>query len=202
MMAKRLFLGLFMMLATLTAMPAAAQTDYRFDLPEHRTFRPIPVIRAGLADDRSPRFGPVVMVLRHPAPPITDIAHRRFAGGMVDIYPLAPSGFHFGIGTRYFSRANFWVMAEEATLGRLPDVRPNRNVPGQRRQFNRFTPAATAGYDFTIARGLVAGFEGGALLGRAMPRGAHVLRLNEGGSRLDRGGGVNPVATVTMRYAF
>ncbi|WP_375397242.1 hypothetical protein [uncultured Sphingomonas sp.] len=127
----------------------------------------------------------------------------RFSGGMADIYPVASSGWRFSVGSRYFSKTNFWVAAEQATNGKLVDVRGPRGGRGLARGFSRFTPAATMGYDFELVAGLVAGIEGGALMGRAyaIPRPGSAYRAGEGGGTGMRGK-LNPIANVALHYAF
>ncbi len=174
-----------------------------FSLPPRHIQKQIPVIKAGLVDERVPRLGPVLLIRRGPVATLSDNTRPRFAGGMIDIFPISPSGFHLGIGSRYFSRTNFWVAAETATEGLLADVHLPRSGIGGRRPFNRYTPATTVGYDLTLLPGLVAGVEGGTLFGRAVPRGPQLLRFREGGARPnDNDRALNPIATMSLRFGF
>jgi hypothetical protein len=179
--------------------------DRAFSLPPHHTQKQIPTIKAGLVDERVPRLGPVLLIRRGPVAALNESARPRFAGGMIDIFPLSPSGLHLGVGSRYFSRANFWVAAEAATDGLIADIHMPRGVGSLagRRTFNRYTPATTIGYDLTLLPGLVAGVEGGTLFGRAMPRGPQLLRFRDGGALpRDRDNALNPIATMSLRFGF
>jgi hypothetical protein len=186
------------------AQPSGA-AERAFSLPPHHAQKQIPVIKAGLVDLRVPRIGPVLLIRRGPVATLSNNARTRFAGGMIDIFPLSPSGFHLGVGSRYFSRTNFWVAAETATDGLIADTHMPRGVGSLagRRTFNRYTPATTIGYDLTLLPGLVAGVEGGTLFGRAMPHGPQLLRFRDGGAGpSDRDNGLNPVATMSLRFGF
>ena len=132
---------------------------------------------------------------------ITDMVRPRFVGGMIDIYPSGRSGFRMSVGNRYFSRANFWNTAEQATRGILYDPHMTRGGGGLQGSFRRRTPAMTAGYDVELASRLVVGIEGGALKGRAInpgPRGG----LFRYGDRKAGEAGLNPIAALSLRYAF
>jgi hypothetical protein len=184
---------------------SSAAAERAFSLPPRHTEKQIPTIKAGLVDARVPRLGPVLLIRRGPVATLSENARTRFAGGMIDIFPLSPSGFHLGVGSRYFSRANFWVAAETATDGLIADTHLPRGIGSlaSRRTFNRYTPATTVGYDLTLLPGLVAGVEGGTLLGRAIPRGPQVLRFRDGGAGPgDRANALNPIATMSLRFGF
>ncbi|MDB5679838.1 hypothetical protein [Sphingomonas bacterium] len=133
---------------------------------------------------------------------ITDMVRPRFVGGMIDIYPSTKTGFRFSIGDRYFAKTNFWRDAEQATNGLLFDPRMVRFGIGlQQRVYRRRTPAAVVGYDTELAPGLVAGIEGGTLVGRAITRGPRV-RMSGADDRAVNRAGLNPVATFAVRFAF
>ena len=164
--------------------------------------KPLPVaaVRVGLLKPKSPLFGPQ-LVYRGGYTPLNDMVRPRFVGGMVDIYPSSSSGFRLSTGTRYFSRANFWVAAEQTTRGLLYDPHWSRGGRGLARGFRRYTPAVTLGYDLQPLRGLVVGLEGGALNGRAIQPvgpGRGVFREQ----RLAGRSGLNEVATLSARLAF
>lgn len=158
--------------------------------------------RFGLISARTPRLGPA-LVKRGGYTPVNDMVRPRFVGGMIDIYPSTKNGFRVSVGDRYFAKTNFWRDAEQSTNGLLFDPHMIRNgIGSQQRIYRKRTPAALVGYDMEVAPGLVAGFEGGTLFGRAInpgPRrgGAFRAEDNRMGSV-----GLNPVATVAVRYAF
>ncbi|MES2097391.1 MAG: hypothetical protein V4459_11600 [Pseudomonadota bacterium] len=133
--------------------------------------------------------------------PITDMVRPRFAGGMIDIYPRAQSGFRFSVGTRYFSRPNVWRDAEQATNGLLYDPHMTRGGVGLVRAYRRYTPALTAGYDVALFNGVVVGLEGGMLTGRAINPGPRGARFSSDERTMAKSG-MNPVATFSVRYAF
>lgn len=157
--------------------------------------------RFGLISARTPRLGPM-LVRRGGYVAVKDMVRPRFVGGMIDLYPSTRTGFRVSVGDRYFAKTNFWRDAEQATGGLLFDPRMIRGGVGAlQRTYRKKTPAAVVGYDTELAPGLVAGVEGGALLGRAInpgPRGGRSFRAED--NRM--GAGLNPVATVAMRYAF
>ena len=156
-------------------------------------------VRVGLLLPKSPRLGPQI-VYRGGYTPLDEMVRPRFIGGMIDLYPSERSGIRLSIGTRYFARPNFWIAAEQATGGILYDPHMTRGGRGLSRGFRRSTPAMTLGYDREVSRGLVLGLEGGALSDRAiMP--TRPGRWSATGVR-DGGFGLNPVATMSARFAF
>lgn len=167
---------------------------------ERRVARPdIASARFGLVSAKVPRLG-VAIVRRDGYTALNDMIRPRFYRGMTDIYPSATIGFRFSIGSRYFARPNVWARAEQATRGILydPHWRTGGGVPSG---FRRRTWAMTAGYDTEIVPGLIAGIEGGALNGRAInpgPRGRSFRADDRNANRA----GINPIATVAIRYAF
>ncbi|THD34730.1 MAG: hypothetical protein E7773_13770 [Sphingomonas sp.] len=173
------------------ALPATAARH-----PQKRT---VAEARFGLISGRSPRMGPQV-VRRGGYTALTDMVRPRFFRGMTDIYPVSGAGFHVSIGSRYFARPNFWATAEQASRGVLFD--PHwRGGGGVAVGFRRRTWALTTGYDAEVAPRLVIGIEGGALKGRAInpgPRGG-AYRLREGSANR---AGLNPIATLAVRFAF
>lgn len=161
---------------------------------------PVAAARIGLLNPKSPLIGPA-LVYRGGYTPIDDMVRPRFVGGMIDIYPSTQTGFRFSVGTKYFSRTNFWIAAEQATRGVLYDPHMTRGGRGLPRGFRRYTPAMTVGYDRELAPGLVLGLEGGALTGRAISQvgpGRGISRAQ----RLDDKAGLNEVATLSARFAF
>lgn len=177
-----------------TAQPAAAQ-------PRVAATKAIAAFRLGLINSRSQRMGPQ-LVRRGGYTAIRDMVRPRFVGGMVDIYPTERSGFRFSVGTRYFYRTNNWQAAEQATNGLLYDPHMTRGGIGLVRPFRTYIPAMTAGYDVELARGLVFGLEGGAIMGRAISRGPRGTRLSGGDDEKTQRAGLNPVASAAVRYAF
>lgn len=156
-------------------------------------------IRVGLVLPKSPRLGPQI-VYRGGYTPLDEMIRPRFIGGMIDLYPTERSGIRLSIGSRYFARPNFWIAAEQATGGMLYDPHMTRGGRSLSRGFRRATPAMTLGYDRELSPGLVLGLEGGALSDRAiMP--TRPGRWSASGVR-DGGFGVNPVATMSARFAF
>jgi len=156
-------------------------------------------VRLGLLLTKSPRLGPQI-VYRGGYTPLEDMVRPRFVGGMIDLYPTERSGIRLSVGTRYFARPNFWIAAEQATGGLLYDPHMTRGGRSLSRGFRRSTPAMTLGYDREVSKGLVVGLEGGALSGRAiMP--TWPSRWSATGVR-DGGFGLNPVATMSARFAF
>lgn len=157
--------------------------------------------RLGLINGRSQRMGPR-LVKRGGYTAITAMVRPRFVGGMIDIYPAARSGFRLSTGTRYFVRTNNWQAAEQATRGLLYDPHMTRGGIGLVRPFRRYIPALTLGYDLQPAPGLVVGPEGGTMMGGAIVTGPRGTRLSgSDDSKMERSG-LNPVATVAVRYAF
>jgi hypothetical protein len=180
-----------------TLQPAHARTTRpaAFKLPA----RGVAQARVGLLLPKSPRLGAQI-VYRGGYTPLEDMVRPRFLGGMIDLYPSEHSGFRLSVGTRYFGRPNFWIAAEQATGGLLYDPHMTRGGRGLSRGFRRSTPAMTLGYDREISKGFVLGLEGGALSGRAiMP--TRPSRWSAAGVR-DGGFGLNPVATMSARFAF
>jgi hypothetical protein len=156
-------------------------------------------VRVGLMLPKSPRLGPQI-VYRGGYTPLDEMVRPRFVGGMIDLYPTERSGIRLSIGTRYFARPNFWIAAEQATGGILYDPHMTRGGRSLSRGFRRSTPAMTLGYDRELSPGLVLGLEGGALSDRAiMP--TRPNRWSATGVR-DGGFGLNPVATMSARFAF
>lgn len=156
-------------------------------------------VRVGLLPARSPRLGPQI-VYRGGYTPLDEMVRPRFIGGMIDLYPTERSGIRLSVGTRYFARPNFWIAAEQATGGILYDPHMTRGGRSLSRGFRRSTPAMTLGYDREVSNGLVLGIEGGALSDRAiMP--TRPGRWSATGVR-DGGFGLNPVATMSARFAF
>jgi hypothetical protein len=156
-------------------------------------------VRVGLLPPKSPRLGPQI-VYRGGYTPLDEMVRPRFIGGMIDLYPTERSGIRLSIGTRYFARPNFWIAAEQATGGILYDPHMTRGGRSLSRGFRRSTPAMTLGYDREVSNGLVLGLEGGALSDRAiMP--TRPNRWSATGVR-DGGFGLNPVATMSARFAF
>jgi hypothetical protein len=156
-------------------------------------------VRIGLLLPKSPRLGPQI-VYRGGYTPLDEMVRPRFIGGMIDLYPTERSGIRLSIGTRYFARPNFWIAAEQATGGILYDPHMTRGGRALSRGFRRSTPAMTLGYDREVSNGLVLGLEGGALSDRAiMP--TRPGRWSATGVR-DGGFGLNPVATMSARFAF
>lgn len=164
---------------------------------------PIAAVRVGLVNPKAPYIGPQ-LVRRGGYTPVNDMVRPRFVGGMVDIYPSSQNGFRFSTGTRYYSRPNFWIAAEQATRGLLYDPHWQRGGRGLARGFKRYTPAMTLGYDIQPMQGLVIGLEGGAISGRAIQPvgpGRGVSRDQRLGMD-SRHGGMNEVATVSARLSF
>ncbi|MBS0480103.1 MAG: hypothetical protein JSR79_12495 [Proteobacteria bacterium] len=165
----------------------------------HLPKRPVAEARFGLINARAPRMGPKV-VRRGGYTALAGMVRPRFFKGMTDIYPIASAGLHVSIGSRYFARPNYWNTVEEASRGTI--VNPQwRGGGGVSTGFRRRTWALTAGYDAEVLPSLVVGIEGGALKGRAIspgPRG-RAYRLRD--RTLNREG-VNPIATLAIRYAF
>lgn len=161
--------------------------------------RPVAEARFGLVNARAPRLGPKV-VRRGGYTAITNMVRPRFFKGMTDLYPLSGVGLHLSVGSRYFARPQYWNTVEDATHGLI--LNPQwRGGGGVANGFRRRTWAMTAGYDAEILPQLVVGIEGGALKGRAIspgPRG-QVYRLGDRGMNRV---GVNPIATLAVRYAF
>jgi hypothetical protein len=156
-------------------------------------------VRIGVLPTRSPRLGPQISY-RGGYTPLDDMVRPRFIGGMIDLYPTERSGIRLSIGTRYFARPNFWIAAEQATGGILYDPHMTRGGRSLSRGFRRSTPAMTLGYDREVSKGFVLGLEGGALSDRAiMP--TRPSRWSAAGVR-DGGFGLNPVATMSARFAF
>jgi len=156
-------------------------------------------VRVGLLLPKSPRLGPQI-VYRGGYTPLDEMVRPRFIGGMIDLYPSERSGIRLSVGTRYFARPNFWIAAEQATGGVLYDPHMTRGGRSLSRGFRRSTPAMTLGYDREVSNGLVLGLEGGALSDRAiMP--TRPGRWSATGVR-DGGFGLNPVATMSARFAF
>jgi hypothetical protein len=168
--------------------------------PERSARPPVSSFRIGLIGSRSPRMGPR-LVMRGGYTPITNMVRPRFAGGMIDIYPSTRTGFRFSIGNRYFAARNFWRDAEQATDGLLYDPHMIRGGVGLVRAYRKYTPALTAGYDIELGQGLVAGIEGGAINGRAINPGPRSARFTADDRKVPRAG-LNPIASVAIRYAF
>jgi hypothetical protein len=156
-------------------------------------------VRVALVLPKSPRLGPQI-VYRGADAPLEDMVRPRFVGGMIDLYPTERSGIRLSLGTRYFARPNFWIAAEQATGGMLYDPHMTRGGRGLARGFRRSTPVMTLGYDREVSRGLVLGVEGGALADRAVLP-VRPYRWSAAGVR-DGGSGLNPVATMSARFAF
>ncbi|MEO5939099.1 MAG: hypothetical protein ABIQ43_08830 [Sphingomonas sp.] len=166
----------------------------------HSVKRPVAEARFGLVNAKAPRMGPRI-VRRGGYTALTDMIRPRFFGGMTDIYPSAAIGLRLSVGSRYFARPNYWTTAEQATRGLLYDTRWRTSSGGMPSGFRRRTWAMTAGYDAEVLSGLVVGIEGGALKGRAIglgPRG-QAFRVND---RNANRAGLNPIATLAVRYAF
>ena len=180
-----------------TVQPAQARTT-RLAAPKP-ALKSVARVRVGLLLPKSPRLGPQI-VYRGGYTPLDQMVRPRFIGGMIDLYPSERSGIRLSIGTRYFARPNFWIAAEQATGGILYDPHMTRGGRALSRGFRRSTPAMTLGYDREVSPGLVLGLEGGALSDRAiMP--TRPGRWSATGVR-DGGFGVNPVATMSARFAF
>lgn len=155
-----------------------------------------PIERLGVLEQRptgDDPFGRLKGAFRH-----------RFASNMMDLYPVAGSGFHASFGTRFFKRQYIRRDQEEATHGLLYSPRYTRNPLGGVRGFRRATPGATFGYTELVRPNLMVGLEGGTLLGRAvsvMPAGRRFAGL-PGTSRGDQKYRMNPVLNFTVGYAF
>lgn len=179
---------------TLLASPAVAE-----DAPAP-TARVVPVpTDFRLHDDRAPLApaGPLDIVQGH--------LRHRFASAMMDLYPLAESGFHLSFGTRYYARRNFAAEAEKATNGLLYGPRSTGGV-GVRSGFKRFTPAATIGYTATLAPRLHLGLESGARMGRAFASMPRAMRGFGPPRRIAAAGGAmgrtNPMVNLVLDYGF
>ena len=191
-MIRAIGAGLAIVAAGYTLFPSAASA-------RHAPKRPVAEARFGLVNAHAPRFGPK-LVRRGGYTALADMVRPRFSGGMTDIYPSAEIGLHLSIGSRYFARPSYWATAEQATRGILYDPQW-RTSSGIRTGFRRRTWAMTAGYDAEVLPGMVVGIEGGALKGRAInpgPRG-RMFRVDD---RKAGRAGLNPIATLAIRYAF
>jgi hypothetical protein len=165
----------------------------------HLPKRPVAEARFGLVNAKAPRMGPKV-VRRGGYTALTDMIRPRFFGGMTDIYPSAEIGLRLSIGSRYFARPNYWTTAEQASRGILYD--PHwRTSGGMPSGFRRRTWAMTAGYDSEVLPGMVIGLEGGALKGRAISPGPRGRAFRADDRKANRAG-LNPIATLAIRYAF
>jgi len=191
-MAKAIDAGIALVGAVCALWPVAASA-------RHYPKRIVAEARFGMMTSRSPRIGPQ-LVRRGGYTAVNDMVRPRFTGGMVDIYPTTKVGLRFSVGTRYFARANFWLAAEQATRGILFDPHMTRGGRGLIRNFRRYTPVATVGYDISPANGLVIGIEGGALSGRAIPT-VRTPRMGFGAANRDRPG-LNKVVNLSARIAF
>lgn len=191
-MTRAILAAIAMMALTCAVWPAASSA--RLPLK-----RPVAEARFGLINPRSPRFGPKV-VRRGGYTALTDMVRPRYFKGMTDIYPIASLGLHLSIGSRYFARPNYWNTVEEASRGTI--VNPQwRGGGGISTGFRRRTWAMTTGYDAEVAPRLVVGLEGGLLKGRAInpgPRGQAYRLRDRSMNRV----GMNPIATLAVRYAF
>jgi len=156
--------------------------------------------RIGLITSRSPRMGPQ-LVRRGGYTAIAAMVRPRFMPGMIDVYPSATSGFRLSIGNRYFNKVNYAAAAEQASHGLLYDPHMTRGGVGLMRTFRRYTPALTVGYDVAMAPRLVVGLEGGTLTGRAINPGPRGRQFQNDDRRIYRSG-LNPIATLAVRYAF
>ena len=128
---------------------------------------------------------------------------HRFASAMVDLYPVADSGLHFSVGTRFFRRQNIARDEQMLTDGLLYVPRMPRGGFGQR-GFRRATAAATMGYGRMIGSNFMLGLEGGTLLGRIvqpLQSGARLAGL-PGGRANESGVRLNPVLALTLGCAF
>jgi hypothetical protein len=176
------------------AQPAAAMER------DAQQARIIAASRYGQINARLPK---ITVVSRGGYTPAKDMIRPRFAGGMIDIYPATHNGFRVSVGNRYFSQTNFWRDSEQATNGLLFDPHMVRGgISLQQRVYRKWTPAALVGYDTQIAPGLVAGVEGGTLFGAGINRGPRRFSQSRNEDPQMNGRGLNPVATVSMRYAF
>jgi hypothetical protein len=161
--------------------------------------RPVAEARFGLVNAKAPRMGPKI-VRRGGYTALTDMVRPRFFKGMTDIYPIASIGLHVSVGSRYFARPNYWNTVEEVSRGTIVNTQW-RGGGGVSTGFRRRTWALTTGYDAEVLPRLVVGLEGGLLKGRAInpgPRG-QVYRLRD---RTMNRVGMNPIATLAVRYAF
>ena len=161
--------------------------------------RPVAEARFGIVHAKAPRIGPIV-VRRGGYTALTDMVRPRFFGGMTDIYPSAKIGLRLSVGSRYFGRPNYWTTAEQASRGLLYDTHW-RTSGGMPSGFRRRTWAMTAGYDAEVLPGMVVGLEGGALKGRAINPGPRGQSFRVDDRSADRAG-LNPIATVAVRFAF
>lgn len=161
--------------------------------------RPVAEARFGLINARAPRFGPKI-VRREGYTALTDMVRPRFYKGMTDVYPIASFGLHVSVGSRYYARPNYWNTVEQMSRGTI--INPQwRGGGGMATGFRRRTWTLTTGYDTEVLRGVVVGIEGGAIDGRAInagPRGK-AFRVDD---RQANRAGLNPIATVAIRYAF
>lgn len=165
----------------------------------HAVKRSVAEARFGLVNAKAPRMGPKI-VRRGGYTALTDMMRTRYFGGMTDIYPSATIGVRLSVGSRYFARPNYWKTAEQASRGLLFDTRW-RTGGGVPNGFRRRVWALTAGYDTEIVPGVVAGIEGGTLNGRAINPGPRGRSFRVDDRKMNRAG-LNPIATLAVRYAF
>lgn len=129
------------------------------------------------------------------------VIRHRFASALVDLYPVDGSGFHASVGTRFYKKQYIRRDQEIETNGLLYSPRLPRGAPSVR-GFRRATPAATVGYTEMIHSNFMIGVEAGTLLGRAVQRLPDARRLAGFGGRDGTSTRLNPIANVTLAYAF
>jgi hypothetical protein len=122
---------------------------------------------------------------------------HRLGSSMVDIHPNATSGFRMSVGLRFLQVSNFHYAEMKATNGLLYTPRL-ASSGGVRAGFQRFTPAASVGYTWTVSDKMFIGVEGGTLLGSAVSGPPRGLDGNHGRDPNGVRGGVNPVANMTF----
>ena len=158
-----------------------------------------PVVEARFDADKGRRFDThAVTVADQFASNGTALRHR-LGSSMMELYPIANSGFHFSGGMRMYNVTNFIREADKLTNNLLwsPSLRGSGGV---RTGFNRQTPAMTFGYTKTVAQRLAFGLEAGTLMGRVNSS----MRSSLGRGFSDGGDDhkMNPVANLVFGLKF
>lgn len=127
----------------------------------------------------------------------------RYGRDIADFYPWQGVGLHLSGGTRFNVGYDPSTFSPDTRIALTFDPRRPSGAIALRDGFERFAPIAMAGYSHRIGPRVVAGFDVGAMLGRAVSLYPFIERpIASTGPMRDSRGIINPVADVTLACAF
>jgi hypothetical protein len=210
----RLTLGVAILIACLASQPGRADggTKLRGDASAQSnvTNNVTNIIGAGsqagvtIAPNFRLRLDPGTVALRPAGESDTQpsLVRRRFAGTMVDFYPLGGEGFRLSAGGRLDNRRKANGLVTSNALLYAPKGFAGRKGGS----IKKLASAMTAGYGASPATGLSLGVEAGAVMERGDPstrelnRFAHRSTRND--ARFNPHPRLNPVIQASVGYKF